>query len=337
MAGQEKTNDEPDFEVVEEGSEEAKKLAQGGKVEDEDDSADEGDERLGHHAGDAPVGGAGDTDENSKKNRRKRQRQRMKEQLSHKDSIIRSLNQKLSQQDTRLSVIERRTGATEGAMIEKAIADTRALVENAASAHSHALTTGDPQLVTHAMNALYDTRRQLEGLETLKTQVASVRQAPQATDQGVARNVNAWMARNSWYRPDTGDEDSLIAKVIDNKLADEGYDPRTSEYWDELDRRISKRLPDRAGASRKDKFDDEDDDGEDMSQRQAKQHNTQAQGSKSNVSGSGQGAGAQTRVKVVLSKERVQALKDAGMWEDTKQRNKMIRQYQDFDRANSAN
>ena len=37
---------------------------------------------------------------------------------------------------------------------------------------------------------------------------------------------------------------------------------------------------------------------------------------------------------MTLSRERVQALKDAGMWDDPTKRAKAIRRYADFDRNN---
>lgn len=327
----EEKDDAPDFDVIEEGSEEAKELAKGGAVESEDGDEDEADERLtSRHAGDTTAGEAEGTGGKDKAAKRKRQRQRLKEQLAQKDGLIRSMSQQLRQTNDRIAAIENRTGSNEIAMLDKAIIDTSALLQNAEAAHSQALTTGDPNLVTTAMGQLFDVKQQLKNLQAVRTHVGTARAAPQATDQGVSRNVNAWMGKNSWFRPETGDEDSLIAKVLDNKLADEGYDPRTQEYWDELDRRIAKRLPHRStGGSR----DDDDDEDEDMPNKGAKD----AKGGKSHVSGSGQGASAGTRVKVVISRERVQALKDSGMWDDVKVRNKMIRKYQEFDRANSAN
>ena len=37
---------------------------------------------------------------------------------------------------------------------------------------------------------------------------------------------------------------------------------------------------------------------------------------------------------ITLSRDRVQAIKDAGAWDDVDKRNKMIRAYASYDRAN---
>jgi hypothetical protein len=131
----------------------------------------------------------------------------------------------------------------------------------------------------------------------------------------VQRNATQWLQSNSWYDPSGEDVDSRIAKVIDNSLASEGWDPSDPEYWDELDNRLKERLPHRytgkSGATN------------------SRSRRTGTSTGRADVSG-----GSNPKNTFTLSRERVQALKDAGMWDDPQKRAKAIRRYADFDRAN---
>jgi hypothetical protein len=130
----------------------------------------------------------------------------------------------------------------------------------------------------------------------------------------VQRNAERWLKKNSWFDTQARDTDSRIAKVIDQELAADGWDPSDSEYWDELDNRLQSRLP----------------------------HRYTARGT-SNNKRSAAGPTASSRVAnssnakpntITLSRERVNAIKDAGAWDDVAKRNKMIRAYADYDRNN---
>lgn len=329
---------EDDFDVIEEGSEEAKKLEEEQRItkeqteggEEEADEGEESDARLTDRRG-----AHEDTERPLSKS--KRNRLRAKEKLEQKESIIRSLSQQNRTLSERLNSLEQRQGSSEIAMLDKAINDTRAAVEMAEQRHSEALMSNDPRLVTDAMKGLYATQRQLETLETTRANYAQAVRKPQgAVDPNISRNVNAWMARNSWFRPGGTDNDSRIAKTLDDAVAAEGYDPATEEYWNELDRRIKKHLPERVRHARQED-DTLDDDEADENPPAKNRGGKQEEGGRSHVRGSSAGGQAGgKRVRVVLSKERVQALKDAGIWDDVERRNKMIRQYQEYDRNATA-
>lgn len=330
-------DDVPDYDIVEEGSAEAKALAQGGKVED-DDEADESDATLARGPAQDRDDVARTADQIDAATKKRNQRHRLKEKLDQKDGLIDSLRQQLRDQAGRLDMVERRTGSNEIAMIDKAISDTGQLVDMLAHAHSQALLSNDPGQVTRAMNDLFDARNNLNTLQNAKQNAIRQSTAPKATNPRVATNVSAWMARNSWFRPETNDEDSRIAKILDDKVAEDGFDPTTSAYWAELDRRIKKRLPHRALRSgKKDEVEDMDEDDEDPQPDTREREGTTRRQGRSNVSGAGASGGAGGgRQKVVLSSQRVKALKDAGKWDDPVERNKMVRQYMKYDRDNAA-
>jgi len=127
----------------------------------------------------------------------------------------------------------------------------------------------------------------------------------------VQKNAERWLGKNSWFDPQARDTDSRIAKVIDQELAADGWDPSDSEYWEELDSRLASRLPHRytskGGSSKR----------------------SAGPTASSRVANSASKPGT-----IRISPERVQAIKDAGAWDDINKRNKMIRAYVDYDRAN---
>ena len=135
---------------------------------------------------------------------------------------------------------------------------------------------------------------------------------PNEVSTEVQRQATGWLKENKWYDPQARDTDSKIAKLVDQDLASEGWDPSDPEYWDELDNRLSARLP----------------------------HRYSAKGGTSNRRG-GPTASSRTAnpsgkagTTITLSRERVSAIKDAGAWDDPVKRSKMIKAYAQFDKDN---
>ena len=107
----------------------------------------------------------------------------------------------------------------------------------------------------------------------------------------------------SWYDPNGGNRDSKIVLAIDADLYNEGYDPETKEYWDELKDRCKEYLP----------------------------HRFKAAGTKpkpkSPVGGSGNDHSPSGGAEKSLPKEFVQTLKAAGYWDDPVKRKAAIKNY----------
>jgi hypothetical protein len=118
------------------------------------------------------------------------------------------------------------------------------------------------------------------------------------------------MERNSWYKPDGKDIDSRIAKQVDETLTAEGWDPNTKDYWEELDNRLQRYVSHRYNANT----------DESPNQRSKP---------RGIVTGSGRESASRAGGKntFTLSPEQVRAMKDAGFWDDSEKRNKMIKRY----------
>jgi hypothetical protein len=135
---------------------------------------------------------------------------------------------------------------------------------------------------------------------------------PNPVTQEVQRNAESWLNKNKWYDTQARDTDSRIAKVIDQELAADGWDPADPEYWDELDNRLSARLPHRYAAK---------------TGTTTKRAGPTASSRTANPTG-------KSANTVTLSRERVNAIKDAGAWDDPVKRNKMIKAYNAYDKQN---
>jgi hypothetical protein len=149
-------------------------------------------------------------------------------------------------------------------------------------------------------------KQQLEAAKRPKQNV------PNPVSNEVQRNATEWLGKNKWYDPQARDTDSRIAKVIDQDLASEGWDPADPEYWEELDNRLSARLPHRYAAK---------------TGKEPKRAGPTASARSANPS-------SKSANTITLSRDRVQAIKDAGAWDDPVKRNKMIKAYAAFDKSN---
>ena len=141
------------------------------------------------------------------------------------------------------------------------------------------------------------------------------------------------MAKVPWYKGvNAADQDSRILSAIDNTMANEGWDPRSPTYWAELESRAKQYLGHRFK-------------GQETTQERAAGGNggynptSQPQRPKSPVAGGGSnnfdgGGGGGTKYR--LSAERVKAMKEAGIWEDPKRREGMIKRYQELDKQTAS-
>ena len=168
----------------------------------------------------------------------------------------------------------------------------------------------------------YEAQRKMESLQNVKSQATRQLNQPQQNiqipDPMVQRLAADWMDRNPWYDPHGKDLDSEITQRIDKKLTEEGYDPTTEEYWDELDDRIKKYVPHKASS-------------------EYNQTNVRNQRPRSVVTSSGRDSTATTKSNEFrLSPDRVAAMKEAGMWDNPELRQKAIRNYAAWDRNNKA-
>ena len=303
---------------------EPKELKNGGEVDQHADSDDEKDDSDNEKDdSDAEMHGKSDEEREQIREARREERRLKKElkkqrELSakHKITTLEKRNEELAR---RLAQIENNQSSFRLAQLDKTIEDEATRIEYLKMKMLQSAQVNDAASQIDYLDQLTDAKQKYQQLQHFKKQQLETTQKPVAQNvpnpvsSEVQQNATKWLKRNSWYDPEARDTDSRIAKVIDQDLASEGWDPSDPEYWDELDNRLSARLPHRYTASGK--------------SSSSKRGGPTASSRVSNT----------TSVKpntITLSKDRVQAIKDAGAWDDPERRNNMIRADASYDRAN---
>jgi|TARA_R110002126_G_scaffold53859_1_gene145779 hypothetical protein len=259
----------------------------------------------------------------ARREERKLKKQLHREKARESNHLISALKKQNNALADRLAVLEKKTSGAELARVDKAIDDAGVQVEYAKMKMKEAVSAQDGESLVQAQEMLYEAQRKMESLSTIKENATrQMTQQPkqniQLPDPMVQKMAADWMRRNGWYDPQGKDLDSEIAQKIDRTLTEEGFDPTQEDYWEELDDRLQKYLPHRSNTG--------------YNERNRNQR------PRSVVTSSGrESSGGVRSNEFRLTPDRVAAIKEAGMWDNTEQRNKMIRKFADWDRQNKQN
>jgi hypothetical protein len=177
-----------------------------------------------------------------------------------------------------------------------------------------AVERGNGEDVAQAMRYRDQAIAKVQQLQFQKQQAAQQRPVvqPNQLDDLTMHYAKEFINDNPWYDAQGRDEDSAIVIAVDQALAKDGLNPQTEEYWDELRKRVARRLPEKFGK---------------------KQSERTARGGPSVGSGR-EHAPTSTRKEMYVSPERKSALVEAGVWDDPVLRNKYLKRYAEYDRNN---
>ena len=309
------TEEDP-FDKADEAEKEEKKKEE--RLEASDDEEDE----ESDHQGDEEQNDGETDDEREAIREARREERRLKKELKRQRDIsannkIKTLERHNEELARRLAAVESSAASFQFAQVDKAIEDEATRVEYAKMKLVQAAQAGDANAQVEYLEQLQDAKNKLSQIQAYKKQQLEEAKRPKQNvpnqiSTEVQKNATEWLKNNKWYDPNARDTDSRIAKVIDQDLAAEGWDPSDPEYWDELDSRLSARLPHRYAAK---------------SNTSIKRAGPTASSRTANPSG-------KVATTITLSRERVQAIKDAGAWDDPARRSKMIKAYAQFDKEN---
>jgi len=294
------------------------------EVEVEVHAADDGDEGQDEDQGSDDQDDADESEEDREKIREARREERkLKKELSkqreasakHNISALEKRNEDLAR---RLAAVENTAASYQFAQIDKQVEDEATRVEYAKMKMIQAAQAGDVASQMEYLEQLTDAKQRLNQVQHFKKQQLEEAKVPRQNvpnpvSTEVQQQATSWLKKNSWFDPQARDTDSRIAKVVDQELVADGWDPSDPEYWDELDNRLSARLPHRYTAK--------------GGINQRRSAGPTASSRVANTASTKPGT-------ITLSRERVSAIKDAGAWDDVTKRNKMIRAYAQYDRDN---
>lgn len=287
----------------------------------------------------------GDSDERRKRNREsRRQRKARHRQLWDENRTLKTMNEglqkALGEVNTRLNKIEQGSEEDYGHKIDRSLAGAERAMEQTKAELKRAIDAQDGDAIVRANEAMAQItvdRKEFEGMKaryeekraaatkTKDVDDADTRRGkgdadPQAVElqKTVLRNAGIFARRNSWYEHDSDDDDSETVRELDAEVARDGYNPATKDYWEELESRLKDKLPHRYkanGGKKNGKGDDDDEDDKDRT-----------------IITAGSGRGVRDKSNAYrLSKDRVDAIKEAGLWDDPKERAKMIESYKKYD------
>jgi hypothetical protein len=288
-----------------------------------EDSDDDEDERLSEADSDDEDGKAKKRELTPEEKRAQRQNRKFRRRaaIEHKERELAFLRAENEEFKRRLLSVEKRTSEFDQQAADQRLNETVNEIQTVDRIIAKAIEQGAGEDVAKALairDQLLDRQRQLK---SLKEQVVAQKPQKQGPDPRVAAYAKEWVGANDWYDPKGNDEDSMIVQAIDKRLAAEGFNPATEDYWVELDNRVAKRLPHRYG--------------EDTVEDAPKAKPAAKRGGPP-VGGKREYAAPSTRKEVYISPERKQALIDAGVWDNAELRQRYIKRYADYDRNNSS-
>lgn len=252
----------------------------------------------------------------SKKQAQREREDGLRNELAHTQAQLRDLQERMAQQD-------QRTMSNDLAQLDNAIGRAQQAAKYYKGAIEEATKNNNGQLLAEATEKMLRASQESERLTNIKQQfVNQTNNTRSAMDPSVALKAQEWANRNKWYDVNGKDTDSAMVLAIDQRMGQEGLDPRTPGYWEELDRRVQRYLPHRKEM------------GYSAGAPQERSAGTPVAGSGRESSSA---AGARTNGSTYqLSAARVTALKDAGLWDDPKARTEAIRRFREHDRAAAA-
>lgn len=323
--------------------------------DDRDEAEDSDGQRLGHAEGEQE-----DETPEERRDRRKREQRakRVRNRVSAeaKDRLIQNQGRMLLNLQEQVAKLQGRTVQYDVNLLQTQLSQVETQQAEAKAVFAKLVRANDGEGVaeiTELQMQLRDQHRQItEQLRRAKGSKRGQQQAgpdeggedegqppqrqPQrspAPDPEVLRRAQSWAAKHKWADLRSGDpEEVQIVRAIDHNLHQEGWDPRSDDYWAELTSRVKRRFPDR--------FKKPTPNGEGNGGRRVNGDNGNrrpAVGGPRMAPASQSGGGSRPLGKneVRVTPERKAAMQAAGKWDDPVKRNRMLAAYAKHDRENA--
>lgn len=331
MSEAEKTDDKGEQELIPVGPgvEEAEEKVAAAPDTEEEEKEEEKEE-------DTRLGSAEEEEHPRRKETAKERRQRKNEQRRREQAELnyyRQRNEELEKQHVlRIQQLESRQDQLSNAAIDQRIAKIGEQLVLADNVSFEALKTGTREDYQKAQSIRDELNGELVRLNYAKQAATQQQQQQQQQSQQQVQQpqVNSevvfyarkWAKDHPWYNPNGNDEETQIIRAVDDAVASEGYDPTTDEYWQELTKRVKRRLPERFSANGANRVDENDEDEEE------EERPVRASGPKFSSGGRERPL---RKGEVYISAERKKAMQLAGLWEDPKARQRMLKRYAQID------
>ena len=273
------------------------------------------DDRLEDDQREAQDSGSDGDEVNSRAARRKRQKERQRESMKKTREENEILLRELRAAQERIAALETRNLQVDAKTAETSYATALAEIQRAEAQLKEAFETGDGEKAVNAQRLREQSLARAREAEELKRRVTSPQPQQNLLDPLTDQYAKRWMRENPWFDPAGQDEDSAIARAIDEawsrEAAQKGITPQSERYWQELDERVKRRL------------------GQDEVERKPRK-------AAPPVTGRGEySPRPTTKDNDTLTQERIQALKTLNVWDNPEERKKYIAAYKQYDRQNA--
>lgn len=291
------------------------------RANDDDDDEDDEDKRPDSELSDDEVEARKLRRKQERKDRKERQRRAQED----RERRIQSTEDRLKAVTEELSGLKNRSNNADLARINTSLESWTNQAAAIKGQIAIAIKEQNGEAAAELQDKLYEARRNVEMLDNIKARATAASDAGanqggnqrQEMPPAIKRHADAFMAKHKWFNPADLSDDSGVAVAVDQAVFKAGFRPETPEYWAEFESRLKKYLPHRFKRGNIEQDDSRSEPGGDEPRR------------RSPTGGSGQDGNAGGKGSFVLGRDQVQAIKDAGMWEDLTKRAKMVKRYRD--------
>ena len=147
--------------------------------------------------------------------------------------------------------LKQRLGVGEKAFIQEAIRAVKNDLVSAKDKLKQAYESGDSDKIAEAQEMLTDVKLRADKISRFKPSLQNEIQSVQTPQQATTPQVNqpsqsdpkaeAWRERNTWFGAD--EEMTSLALGLHDKLVRSGVDPRSDDYYRQIDKTMRKRFP----------------------------------------------------------------------------------------------
>lgn len=277
----------------------------------DDDDGD--DDRLGANEEEA------EQHEADGRKKKRRERQRLAREAATRE--LEELRAFKMAAEPRLAALEANTLGLNQTTLEQQIAFQRDRAQQAENIRRAAEEAGNASDVYEALRIRDEANAQLQQLQPALDNIKRLReQGPGPQQQQPVDHMAAWIQHNPWYRDGGMDENSVYARHVANEVLKGGQhgDIKMLGFWQEVTRRLNG-----AGGLTT------------MTEDKPAPQQQEKPGRKAPPVGTTRevtAASGQQR-EIVLTPDEVHAIKEAGLWDDPKDRMRMAKRYHDQRRA----
>jgi len=147
--------------------------------------------------------------------------------------------------------LKQRLGVGEKALIEEASRSAKNELITAKEKLKQAYESGDSDRITEAQELLTDAKLKIEKVSRFKPSLQNETEGVQTPQQETTPQyvpppqsdpkAEAWRERNTWFGAD--EEMTALALGLHDKLVRSGVDPRSDDYYRQIDKTMRKRFP----------------------------------------------------------------------------------------------